>query len=360
MSTVRYLNAQKSFGDVSVIKGVDLEIKDGEFVVFVGPSGCGKTTLLRLLSGLEDMSGGQVFIGDRDVTHVSAKDRNIAMVFQNYALYPHMTVGENIGFGLKLRGAGKQEIREKTMQAAELLGLADFLDRKPRQLSGGQRQRVAMGRAIVREPAVFLMDEPLSNLDAQLRSQMRADIKKLQQRLGITTIYVTHDQVEAMTMADRIVVLQGGEIVQVGTPRELYDSPANRFVASFIGQPKMNFMEFSRNGDGCLVNTGGVHLPLEGSLRARVDSLDKCTLGIRPKDIAPVRDGAAPVIWPARVNLVEPLGGETLVHTSVGDGEILLEVDKEIQCRAGDVIDLGIDPRTTPLYLFHPQTGVAL
>jgi multiple sugar transport system ATP-binding protein len=360
MSTVSYRHIRKSFDSNEVIKGANLEIADGEFVVFVGPSGCGKTTLLRLLAGLEELTSGQILIDDKDVTNTPAKDRNIAMVFQNYALYPHMTVAQNIGFGLKLRGSKKAEIAQKTSEAAQLLGLSDLLERKPRQLSGGQRQRVAMGRAIVREPSVFLMDEPLSNLDAQLRSQMRADIKKLQQRLGVTTIYVTHDQVEAMTMADRIVVLQDGEIVQVGTPRELYDNPVNSFVAGFIGQPKMNFIEVSRDGNNCFADAGGIKVPLVGNLKTRADNVDKCLLGIRPKDISPVNGKAYPVTWPAQVSLVEPLGGETLIHAMVGDNNITMQVDKSITCRAGDFIELGIDPETTPLYLFHSETGSVL
>lgn len=360
MSTVKYQNVKKSFDDNLVIQGADLEIQDGEFVVFVGPSGCGKTTLLRLLAGLETPTSGEIIIDGKDVTNISPKERNIAMVFQNYALYPHMSVAQNIGFGLKLRGASKSDIAEKTRIAADLLGLGELLDRKPRQLSGGQRQRVAMGRAIVREPSVFLMDEPLSNLDAQLRTQMRAEIKKLQQSLGVTTIYVTHDQVEAMTMADRIVVLQGGEIVQVGTPHDLYDNPVNSFVASFIGQPKMNMIEVSREGDACFACADGITVPLIGQLKQRADNVDRCVLGVRPKDISPVNGQAYPVVWSAQVSLVEPLGGETLIHATVGETNITMQVEKSYTCQSGDRIEIGIDPETTPLYLFHSETGVSL
>lgn len=360
MSTVNYRHVKKSFDDHQVIKGADLDINDGEFVVFVGPSGCGKSTLLRLLAGLEDVTSGQVFIDGIDVSNVSVKNRNIAMVFQNYALYPHMTVAENIGFGLKLRGAGKTEITQKSTDAARLLGLSELLDRKPRQLSGGQRQRVAMGRAIVREPSVFLMDEPLSNLDAELRNQMRVDIKQLQQRLGVTTIYVTHDQVEAMTMADRIVVLKEGEIVQVGTPRELYDNPVNSFIAGFIGQPKMNFMEMSRNASGCFIDAGGIKIPLTEDMEHRVKNVNNCLIGIRPRSFTLANGGDCPVVWSSKVNLVEPLGGETLIHVSVGKKKITLHVDKSVTCKVGDVLDIGIDPSTTPLYLFHAETGLAL
>jgi multiple sugar transport system ATP-binding protein len=250
MARVAIRDVAKFYGAVEALKGVSVDVVDGEFLVLVGPSGCGKSTLLRMIAGLEEISAGEIIIGDKVVNDLSPKERDIAMVFQNYALYPHMTVAENMGFSLRLGGAPKAEIKQKVDRAAAILGLQDLLDRQPRQLSGGQRQRVAMGRAIVRDPQVFLFDEPLSNLDAKLRVQMRAEIKELHQRLGTTTIYVTHDQIEAMTMADKIVVLRDGVVEQLGTPLELYDSPANMFVAGFIGSPSMNFINGTIMAEG--------------------------------------------------------------------------------------------------------------
>ncbi|UUX48841.1 ABC transporter ATP-binding protein [Nisaea acidiphila] len=326
MSGIRYQNISKSFGEVEVIRSLDLEIAEGEFVVYVGPSGCGKTTLLRMLAGLEPVSDGRIFIGDRDVTDVSPKERNISMVFQNYALYPHMTVAENIGFGLRLQGVARAERDAAVRETAEMLGLGGLLERKPRALSGGQRQRVAMGRAIIRQPDAFLMDEPLSNLDAQLRNHMRTEIKALQSRLGTTTIYVTHDQVEAMTMADRIVVLNGGVIQQIGTPDELYSRPANRFVAGFIGAPVMNFLPAKK------FNTA---LPAEGAAE----------IGIRPDDLKLCqKEGPMPVQWPARVELVEPLGGEALVHVAFGDQRACLKHRDGVRPASGEEIEIGFEP----------------
>ena len=310
MALVRYRAVRKSFGELEIIRGVDLDIADGEFIVFVGPSGCGKTTLLRLLAGLEHLTSGEIFIGGNDVSDMPARDRNIAMVFQNYALYPHMTVAQNMGFGLKLRGMPKAEREERVLAAARLLNLADLLERKPRQLSGGQRQRVAMGRAIVREPDVFLMDEPLSNLDAQLRAQMRKEIKDLQHRLSTTMIYVTHDQVEAMTMADRIVVINKGEIQQFGTPSELFERPANQFVAGFIGSPGMNFVDLNRNGDRTFASKAqATRCRSARSWTQPLGAAEHITLGVRPKDLVLAGRTKPKVSWPGTVQTVEPLGG---------------------------------------------------
>jgi len=360
MASVSYRRVRKAFDKTVVIDGLDLDIGDGEFVVFVGPSGCGKTTLLRLLAGLEDLSGGDIRIGARSVADVPARDRNIAMVFQNYALYPHMSVAENMGFGMKVRGTAKAEREAKVRAAASLLNLDGLLERKPRALSGGQRQRVAMGRAIVRDPHVFLMDEPLSNLDAQLRSQMRTDIKDLQNRLGTTTIYVTHDQVEAMTMADRIVVLDRGAIQQFGTPADLYDRPANRFVAGFIGTPGINFIDLQRDGAERFRTPCGEALPVPDSLRVRLDSLDKVVLGVRPRDLAVVNCEASPVRWPAVVKLTEPLGGETLVHAHLGEIPLTLRIDGTVTLKSGAPIDIGFDPANPALHMFDAPTGVRL
>jgi multiple sugar transport system ATP-binding protein len=310
MASVDIVGVGKSYGSQRVLQGINIAIPDGEFVVLVGPSGCGKSSLLRMVAGLEDITEGTISVGGRVVNHVPPKQRDIAMVFQNYALYPHMTVRENMGFSLKLRGAGKAEIEKGVGRAAEILGLQSLLDRHPRQLSGGQRQRVAMGRAIVRQPQVFLFDEPLSNLDAQLRVSMRGEIKALHQRLGITAIYVTHDQLEAMTMADRIVVLNAGRVEQVGRPLELYDRPVNRFVAGFIGSPAMNFLagRLMTEGGASYVESAGIKLPLG----RRPDCRDGQALiyGIRPEHLA--LRGASPAL-PAIVDVVEPTGASTYV-----------------------------------------------
>jgi multiple sugar transport system ATP-binding protein len=279
MARVAIRDVAKFYGAVEALKGVSVDVVDGEFLVLVGPSGCGKSTLLRMIAGLEEISAGEIIIGDKVVNDLSPKERDIAMVFQNYALYPHMTVAENMGFSLRLGGAPKAEIKQKVDRAAAILGLQDLLDRQPRQLSGGQRQRVAMGRAIVRDPQVFLFDEPLSNLDAKLRVQMRAEIKELHQRLGTTTIYVTHDQIEAMTMADKIVVLRDGVVEQMGTPLELYDSPANMFVAGFIGSPSMNFINGTIMAEGFRTEDGVV-LPLGGEASA---GTQHGVYGVRPE-----------------------------------------------------------------------------
>ncbi|WEX90988.1 sn-glycerol-3-phosphate ABC transporter ATP-binding protein UgpC [Sinorhizobium garamanticum] len=311
MAEVTLSRVRKSYGAVDIIHGVDLGISDGEFVVLVGPSGCGKSTLLRMIAGLETITGGEIRIGGRVVNDLDPKDRDIAMVFQNYALYPHMTVAINMAFSLEHRGTSKAEIAERVKWAAAILGLSDLLDRYPRQLSGGQRQRVAMGRAIVRNPQVFLFDEPLSNLDAKLRVVMRGEIKSLHQKLKTTTIYVTHDQVEAMTMADKIVVLNGGRVEQIGAPLDLYDRPANQFVAGFIGSPAMNFLTGTITSDGFAAP--GILLPLPAhELKGR-----KAVYGIRPEHFTLDDNGV-----PAEIVLVEPMGSETQVTMKLGESQV--------------------------------------
>ena len=304
MASVEVSNVRKSFGRVEVIRGVSIRVEDGEFAILVGPSGCGKSTLLRMVAGLESVTSGELRIGERVVNDVAPKERDIAMVFQNYALYPQMTVAKNMSFSLELAHRPKAEIVDKVNKAADILGLKPLLERYPRQLSGGQRQRVAMGRAIVRDPAVFLFDEPLSNLDAKLRVQMRAEIKALQQRLASTTIYVTHDQIEAMTMADKIVVMHDGAVEQIGAPLELYDSPANLFVAGFIGSPAMNFIEGRLEGGEppTLVTASGFRVPLGAAPRASIGS--EIVLGVRPEHM---RLGGSPAV-PAELVVVEPTG----------------------------------------------------
>src|SRR5512134_722860 len=295
MAAVTLSGVRKSFGTTAVVHGVDIAIEDGEFCVLVGPSGCGKSTLLRMIAGLEEITGGEIAIGTRVVNDVAPKQRDIAMVFQNYALYPHMTVFDNMAFSLKLAGRTKEEMGERVGSAAKILGLSDYLDRFPRHLSGGQRQRVAMGRAIVRQPQVFLFDEPLSNLDAKLRVQMRTETKELHQRLKTTAVYVTHDQIEAMTLADKIVVMNGGNVEQIGAPLDLYDNPANLFVAGFIGSPAMNFLSgrLARNGAGIDVVLGeGVRVPAPAGLRAENDGRE-VALGVRPEHLA-VRESGMP------------------------------------------------------------------
>jgi len=340
----------KSFGDVTIIPFVDLEIEGGEFVVFVGPSGCGKSTLLRLIAGLEDVTGGRIEIDGVDVSDVSPAKRGLSMVFQSYALYPHMSVRGNIGFGLKMAGAPADVIRQKVEKAAATLNLTNYLDRKPRQLSGGQRQRVAIGRAIVREPKAFLFDEPLSNLDAALRVQMRLEIAQLHESLATTMIYVTHDQVEAMTLADKIVVLNGGNIEQAGSPLELYHHPVNLFVAGFIGSPKMNFLATqvrTAAPDGVTVTLPGgrdVRVPVAaGTLRPG----DKATLGVRPEHLKPTNNGelAGDVI------VAERLGGETYLYIrSAVEPLFVVQADGDNPTRVHDRVAVGIDPETCHLF----------
>ncbi|SON58018.1 sn-glycerol-3-phosphate import ATP-binding protein UgpC [Hartmannibacter diazotrophicus] len=349
MASVDIVDVRKSFGAVSVIKGVNVSIDDGEFVILVGPSGCGKSTLLRMLAGLENISGGEIRIGDRVVNRLPPKERDIAMVFQNYALYPHMTVAENMGFSLKLQGASRDKISEKVRPAAEILGLTNLLDRYPRQLSGGQRQRVAMGRAIVRMPQVFLFDEPLSNLDAKLRVQMRTEIKELHQRLKTTTVYVTHDQIEAMTMADKIVVMHDGEVEQIGAPLDLYDRPANLFVAGFIGSPSMNFLHgrLDETDPGRFLTKGGASLPLIA--RPGKAGGGELVYGLRPEHVRLGGD------IPVEVVVVEPTGSETQVVVRLGADEITCVFRERIAARPGETLQLSVDAGAT--HLFDAETG---
>ena len=347
MASVSISNVQKSFGDVEVLKDISIDIADGEFVTLVGPSGCGKSTLLRMLAGLEKITNGTMAIDGRVVNNVPSMDRDIAMVFQNYALYPHMTVKENMGFSLKMRNASLQEIDDKVGHVAEILGLGKLLDRHPRQLSGGQRQRVAMGRAIVRNPKVFLFDEPLSNLDAKLRVAMRGEIKELHQRLRTTTVYVTHDQVEAMTMASKVVVMREGRVEQIGPPLELYDRPCNLFVASFIGSPAMNFLPGLCEGEVFSADCG-LRLPM-GSRGVK----GRAVYGIRPEHCR-LNTGGVEV----EVIVVEPLGAETQL--------VLRSAGQDIVCVAHDRVDvhpgqtISIQPDVSKVHLFDEETGVRL
>jgi len=345
LAQVAIRDVSKAFGAVQILHGVSVDITDGEFVVLVGPSGCGKSTLLRMVAGLEAVTGGTIAIGDRIVNHLPPAKRDIAMVFQSYALYPHKTVAQNMGFALKLRGADRATIDERVRKAAEILDLTPYLSRYPRQLSGGQRQRVAMGRAIVRDPQVFLFDEPLSNLDAKLRVQMRTEIKELHQRLKTTTIYVTHDQVEAMTMADKIVVMQAGRIEQMGAPLELFDRPANTFVAGFIGSPAMNILKGKVEAGG--VRVDGAVLPVGDHNVA--DGQD-VLYGVRPEHLQ-----IAEVGLPARISVVEPTGSETTVVLRFGESEIVALFRERHDFKPGDTLHLR--PRQDAVHLFDPQSG---
>src|SRR5438105_6851415 len=353
MASVGIRDVKKAFGATQVIHGVDITIGDGEFVVLVGPSGCGKSTLLRMIAGLENITGGEIRIGDRLVNNVPPKERDIAMVFQNYALYPHMTVAANMGFSLRLRGAPKAEIDDRVNRAAEILGLKPLLERFPRQLSGGQRQRVAMGRAIVRDPQVFLFDEPLSNLDAKLRVAMRTEIKELHQRLKTTTVYVTHDQIEAMTMADKIVVMHDGIVEQIGTPLELYDRPDNQFVAGFIGSPAMNFLKgkVKTNGIAGFEGPNGVKLPLASAPAASEGR--PAVYGVRPEHFTIADDGAE-----AEIIVVEPTGSETQVFAKPGGEQVVAVFRQRHQFNPGDKIRLKPDPSL--VHLFDETTGKRL
>ncbi|MGL4291452.1 MAG: ABC transporter ATP-binding protein [Phreatobacter sp.] len=348
MASVDIRDVRKAFGSTPIIHGVSVPITDGEFVVLVGPSGCGKSTLLRMIAGLENITGGEIAIGDRVVNDVPPKERDIAMVFQNYALYPHMTVADNMGFSLKLRKAAKSEIDLKVKRAAEILNLGALLDRYPRQLSGGQRQRVAMGRAIVRDPQVFLFDEPLSNLDAKLRVAMRTEIKELHQRLKTTTVYVTHDQIEAMTMADKIVVMHDGIVEQMGAPLELYDNPRNMFVAGFIGSPAMNFLRGKIDGKDFVLE-GGQRLPL-GKPPVGFDG-KPAIYGIRPEHFL-LDDHAGAE---AEVIVVEPTGSEIQVVARLNGQDVILVFRERHDFKPGDIIKLSTDPRVT--HLFDAETG---
>ena len=354
MAEVTIRQLRKSFGSVEVIRGVDIDIPDGEFVVLVGPSGCGKSTLLRMIAGLEDVTAGTIRIGERVVNNLPPAERDIAMVFQNYALYPHKTVAANLAFSLKVRKTDRAVVKERVEQAAETLGLTPYLHRYPRQLSGGQRQRVAMGRAIVRDPQVFLFDEPLSNLDAKLRIQMRTEIKELYQRLGTTTVFVTHDQIEAMTMADKIVVMEDGLVEQVGTPLDLFDEPKNVFVATFIGSPAMNLIRGSmRRGSTPHVAANGHSLPLRPESQAQDGQ--SVIYGVRPEhlDLTQEDDG-----FPARVSVVEPTGSETLVFLRFGETEVVALFRDRHFFKPGETVHLR--PRTDQTHLFDSATGVRL
>jgi len=361
MAEVQYVEASRIYPGhppVKAVKNLNLDVADGEFLVLVGPSGCGKSTALRMLAGLEDVDEGEIRISGKDVSRRPPKDRDIAMVFQNYALYPHMTVADNMGFALKLAGVNKGERDAKVREAAKLLDLEPYLDRKPKALSGGQRQRVAMGRAIVRSPAVFLMDEPLSNLDAKLRVETRANIAALQARLGTTTIYVTHDQVEAMTMGHRVAVLKDGVLQQVNTPRQLYDRPGNAFVAGFIGSPAMN-LKTVPVADG-QAELGPLKIPLPRDVATAAAGLSQVTLGVRPEAFTVVTDGQPGM--PLRVDLAEELGADAYIYGTapIGGGEeqMVVRVDGRYVPHLGDTLQLGVDP--AQVHAFHPETGERL
>jgi ABC-type sugar transport system ATPase subunit len=351
VATVQLEGVAKHYGKVVAVAGVDLTIRDQELVVLVGPSGCGKTTTLRLIAGLEETSLGTIHIGDRLVNDVEPKDRNIAMVFQDYALYPHMTVFDNIGFSLKLKGIPKKAIRERVTQTAESLGIGDLLARRPGQLSGGQRQRVAMGRAIIREPDVFLFDEPLSNLDANLRVQMRLEIARLHRELGATIVYVTHDQVEAMTLADRIVVMNDGLVQQIGTPLEVFEHPSNAFVAGFIGSPSMNLLPVTVDVSAAMISGDGFELPID-DLRCRLlreAGQDQVTLGIRPQHLAPTSDPSAPAIETV-IDVVEPMGTESFLYATAG-ARLLVGRTDETPPAVGSICRLRVDLDWMHLFL---------
>ena len=350
MASLELRNIRKTYDKNEVIKGVSLSIQDGEFVVFVGPSGCGKSTLLRMMAGLEDISSGEISIGSRVINEVPSKDRDIAMVFQNYALYPHMTVAGNMSFALELRGEPKTEIKKRVEKAANVLGLSQLLDRYPRQLSGGQRQRVAMGRAIVRDPQVFLFDEPLSNLDAKLRVQMRTEIRELHDQLKATMVYVTHDQIEAMTMADRIVILRDGVVEQIGTPLELYDHPVSQFVAGFIGSPSMNFLNGSVQGNQ-FVSTSGLHLPLPAQHAVREGQA--VVYGVRPENLH-----LSEVGMPFEVVAVEPTGAETQILARHQKENLLFTLRERKLPQRGEIVHLKVDE--TRAHLFNIDTGAVV
>ncbi len=365
MAGVKYDHVTKKFADVTAVNDLTLDVKDKEFLVLVGPSGCGKTTALRLLAGLEEVTDGSILIGERVVNDVPPKDRDIAMVFQSYALYPHMSVYDNMAFGLRLRKTPKVEINRRVKDAADILGIGELLSRKPKQLSGGQRQRVALGRAIVREPKVFLMDEPLSNLDAKLRVQTRAEISKLHQRLETTFIYVTHDQVEAMTMGSRIAVMRDGLLQQLDTPQQLYDQPANTFVAGFIGSPAMNFFDATvgGSGDDMYLDTGNFRLAAPANKRDRLKGYTGRTvvLGIRPEDIhdrdfAPSAFNGASV--PASVDVMEPMGSEIYLYLLSGNLSYIARVDPRSQARPGNTLQVMMN--LDRMHLFDKQTEQAI
>jgi multiple sugar transport system ATP-binding protein len=361
MAQVALRNVVKMFDKTPAVQGIDLDIADREFIVLVGPSGCGKTTTLRMIAGLEEATSGEIYIGDQLVNDVPPKDRDIAMVFQNYALYPHMTVFENMSFGLRLKKFPKSEIRERVEAAARILDITNLLDRRPKQLSGGQRQRVAMGRAIVRNPKVFLFDEPLSNLDAKLRVQMRTEIKKVHQQVTTTTIYVTHDQIEAMTLADRVVVMNAGRIDQIGTPYDVYHNPKTRFVAGFIGSPTMNLLpcRLVQNGSGLSVRLSDwLSFPVPPGREARYRTFldEELLFGLRPEHITEPRGDAAPGMVPftARLDVVEPMGMETMVYFVVDGVEVCGRVEPSAAGNVGEAMALVAD--LNKMHLIDPRT----
>ncbi|MDT7581024.1 MAG: multiple sugar transport system ATP-binding protein [Pseudonocardiales bacterium] len=364
MAPITFDHATRTYPGASkpAVDALDLDIADGEFLVLVGPSGCGKSTSLRMLAGLEEVTGGSIRIGDRDVTHIPPKDRDIAMVFQNYALYPHMSVADNMGFALKIAGMDKREIRTRVEEAAKILDLTDYLDRKPKALSGGQRQRVAMGRAIVRQPQCFLMDEPLSNLDAKLRVQTRTQIASLQRRLGTTTVYVTHDQVEAMTMGDRVALLKDGLLQQVDTPRHLYDRPANNFDAGFIGSPAMNLVDVDLTEDGARIGDHTVPIPRDARTELGNQGARGATLGFRPESVEVVGEGEG---FPFEVLVVEELGSDAYAYGSLhlgpdsngsDDRMFIARVDARRPPSKGETVHLRI--REAEEHVFNPDTGL--
>ena len=362
MATVTFEHVTKKYGDVLAVNDLNLEIRDGEFMVLVGPSGCGKTTSLRMIAGLEEITSGDLRIGDKVVNDVAPKDRDIAMVFQSYALYPHMTVRDNLAFGLKLRKVAKSEIERRVNEAAGILDLGKYLDRKPKELSGGQRQRVALGRAIVREPAVFLMDEPLSNLDAKLRVQTRAEIARLHQRLKTTMVYVTHDQIEAMTMGTRIAVMSDGLLQQVGPPQELYDTPVNKFVAGFIGSPSMNLLDVTvvGTGDAATLESPDMSLPLPTRFREAVGPIAgrRLVAGIRPEHLDLGSGGSDATVLSVKADVVEYLGNEELLHVTAGKKELVAVVSAAHRVRPGDTVSLVVP--LAKLHLFDAETGASL
>jgi multiple sugar transport system ATP-binding protein len=362
MARVLIRNLNKKYDEVHAVKGVNLEIRDREFVVLVGPSGCGKTTTLRMVAGLESITSGDVLIGDTVVNDLPPMDRDIAMVFQNYALYPHMSVYDNMAFGLKMRKFARPEIDRRVRDAADILGIEDYLKRKPRQLSGGQRQRVALGRAIVRHPQVFLFDEPLSNLDAKLRVQMRVELKKIHDRLGTTAVYVTHDQVEAMTLGDRVVVMKDGVVQQVGEPLELYNRPANRFVAGFIGSPAMNFAKVGvAEENGAIYAVGeGLRLTLPAALAARLRSYvgEEVTLGIRPEDLLLDGGGADGLSFGAVVEVIEQLGSEILLDVKVGSGSMVAAVEPTVKAKVHEQLSLAVNPERLHFFDSHSEAAI--
>jgi multiple sugar transport system ATP-binding protein len=363
MAQVVIRNLNKKFDETHVVKDVNIEVRDKEFVVLVGPSGCGKTTTLRMVAGLESVTSGNILIGDKVVNDLPPMDRDIAMVFQNYALYPHMSVYDNMAFGLKMRKFAREEIATRVKQAADILGIEPYLQRKPRQLSGGQRQRVALGRAIVRHPQVFLFDEPLSNLDAKLRVQMRVELKKLHERLGTTAVYVTHDQVEAMTLGDRVVVMRDGWVQQIGEPLELYNEPANRFVAGFIGSPAMNFADVAvSEADGALwIANDGLRMKVPGPLKQRLARYagKPLTFGIRPEDLHLTNGADAnDLSLDAMVEVIERLGSEILLDVTVGPSQMVASVDPTVRTKVHDRVRLTANPDR--MHFFDTETEIAV